>query len=91
MLGVDKSWCQTINTKLDKGKQYLKTDYCADCHEKTTRCADHWRLFALSDPDDYDFKSVCADEHLLVCEQCEALDLDKLNDKITNFKSVKYI
>ena len=25
LFGVDKSWCQAINTKLDKRKQYLKT------------------------------------------------------------------
>ena len=92
LFGVDKSWCQAINTKLDKRKQYLKTDYRVDCHDRTSGCADHCRLFALSDPADDDFKSCCDHEHLLVCEQCEALDLllAELNEKITYFKSSKY-
>ena len=92
LFGVDKSWCQAINTKLDKHKQYLKTDYRVDCHDRTSRCADHCRLLALSDPADDDFKSCCDHEHLLVCEQCKALDLllAELNEKITYFKSSKY-
>ena len=62
-----------------------------DCHDRTSGCADHCRLFALSDPADDDFKSCCDHEHLLVCEQCEALDLllAELNEKITYFKSSK--
>ena len=92
LFGVDKSWCQAISTKLDKRKQYLKTEYRVDCQEKTSLCADHCRRFALSDPDDDDSKCFCDHEHVLVCEQCEALDLvlAEINEKITSFVSSRY-
>ena len=82
VFGVDKSWCQETNTKLKKGKQYLKTDYHANCQDKTAHCADHCRFFALSNPLDDDFK----------CVKCEALDIvfAELNQKITKFQSDKY-
>ena len=82
LFGVDKSWCQEVNTKLKKGKQYLKTDYRVDCQNRTAHCAD---------PSD-DFKSACDHEYLLVCEQCDALDsvFAELIEKITKFQSDKY-
>ena len=91
LFGVDKSWCQEVNTKLKKGKQYLKTDYRVDCQNRTAHCADHCRLFASRDPSD-DFKSACDHEYLLVCEQCDALDsvFAELIEKITKFQSDKY-
>ena len=77
---------------MKRGKQYLKTDYHANCQDKTAHCADHSRLFALSGPLDDDFKSTCDHQHLLVCEQCEALDIifAELNVTITKFQSDKY-
>ena len=92
LFGVDKSWCQEVNTKLKKGNQYLKTDYRVDCQDRIAHCADHCRLFALSDPLDDDFKSACDHEHLLACEQCDALDsvFAELIEKITKFQSDKY-
>ena len=86
LFGVDKSWCQEVNTKFKKGKQYLKTDYRVDCQDKKAHCADHFRLFALSDPSDDDFKSTCDHDHLLVCQQCDALDsvFAEINFKVTN-------
>ena len=77
---------------MKKGKQYLKTDYRADCQDKKAHCADHCWLFALSDPLYDDFKSTYDHEHLLVCEQCEALDfvIAELNEKFTKFQCDKY-
>ena len=63
-----------------------------DCQDRIAYCADHYRLFALKDPLHDDFKSACDHEHLLVCEQCDALDsvFAELIEKITKFQSDKY-
>ena len=89
LFGVDKSWCQEVNTKLKKGKEYLKTDYHVDCQDRAAHCADHCRLFALSDPLDDDFKSACDHEHLLVCNALDSVFAEVI-EKITKFQSDKY-
>jgi hypothetical protein len=72
-VGMDKSWVQNIIRRLEKAKQYLKTDYKANCQASESHCADHCRAFALSDPDAEDFQIKCKHQHLLICESCEEL------------------
>ena len=45
--------------------------HCRD--EEDSRCADHCRKFALSDPVDEDFKQQCLHDHLSKCDSCEEL------------------
>ena len=53
--GVDMKWSQLINKRLQKAKQYLKTDYKVHCQENESPCADLCRAFALSDSVDEAF------------------------------------
>ena len=50
--GVDMKWSQSVIKRLQKTKEYLKTDYKVHCQESESPCADHCRAFALSDPSD---------------------------------------
>jgi hypothetical protein len=71
--GNTKAWALGITKRLDKAKQYLKTDYKVSCQEETSLCADHCRVFALNDPDDKDFKTSCDHLHTALCTDCEEL------------------
>ncbi|CAB4035495.1 hypothetical protein AC249_AIPGENE16100, partial, partial [Paramuricea clavata] len=46
--GVDMKWSQSVIKKLQKAKEYLKTDYKVHCQESESLCADHCRAFALN-------------------------------------------
>ena len=72
-VGMDEIWVQNIIKRLEKAKQYLKTDYKANYQAAESRCADLCRPFALSDPDAEDFQTKCNHQHLLICESCEEL------------------
>ena len=52
---------------------YLKTTYRNHCKEDDSKCADHCRVFALSDAGDTDFQKVCSHSHNVNCEDCEKL------------------
>ena len=72
-VGVDTKWGQNILQKLDKAKQYLKTDFKTHCLESESTCADHCIPFALSDPDDVNFQVKRTHHHTVFCESCENL------------------
>ena len=72
-VGVDTKWGQNILQKLDKAKQYLKTDFKTHCLESESTCADHCIPFALSNPDDVNFQIKCTHRHTVFCESCENL------------------
>ena len=52
---------------------YLKTTYRNHCEEGDSKCADHCRVFALSDAADTDVQKVCSHSHNVNCEDCEKL------------------
>ena len=52
---------------------YLKTTYHNHCEEDDSKCADHCRLFVLSDAADTDVQKVCSHSHNVKCEDCEKL------------------
>ena len=52
---------------------YLKTTYRNHCKEDDSKCADHCRVFALSDAGDTDFQKICSHSHKVKCEDCEKL------------------
>ena len=60
--------------------------------KKDSRCADHCRKFALSDPVDEDFKHQCLHEHLSKCDSCEDLKtvLQSVEGKINELSSLMY-
>ena len=66
-------WGAHTKEKLDQAKRYLKTDYKVHCKEESRPCADHCRVFALSDANDEAFKQDCAHWHNLQCDMCESL------------------
>lgn len=66
--GVDIKWSQSIIKRLQRAKQYLKTDHKVHCQENESPCADHCRAFALSDPADKEFQIKCAHQHTMACE-----------------------
>ena len=71
--GVDMKWSQSVIKRLQKTKEYLKTDYKVHCQESESPCADHCRAFALSDPSDKEFQVKCFHQHTMECENCENL------------------
>ena len=83
-LGVDIKWSQETIKRLEKAKQYLKTDYKVHCQENESPCADHCRAFALSDPAESEFQLNCAHEHTMVCENCDNIKstLEEIRDKL---------
>ena len=71
--GADPDWCAGIKEKLNQAKRYLKTDYKVHCKEECSPCADHCRVFALSDPVNEAFTQECEHLHNLQCDMCENL------------------
>ena len=71
--GANAEWSVKIKEKLNQGKRYLKTDYKVHCKEDSSSCADHCRVFALSDESDNAFKQECEHPHDLQCDSCEDL------------------
>ena len=63
--GASPEWGANTKEKLDQAKRYLKTDYKAHCKEESSPCADHCRVFALSDANDEAFKQDCEHWHNL--------------------------
>ncbi len=72
-VGCSKTWSLDITKRLDKAKQYLRTDYKVSCQGENSLCADHCKVFALSDPTDKDFESSCEHQHTALCSDCEDL------------------
>ena len=83
-VGVDISWSADIQTRLNAGKQYLKTDYKVHCHEGSSPCANHCRVFGLSDPRDSDFQEKCEHSHVLIWSFCDNIKsvIGDIEDKI---------
>ena len=72
-VGAEKDWCKEVRKRLQESKLYLKTTYRNHCEEDDSKCADHCRVFALSDAGDTDFQKVCSHSHNVNCEDCEKL------------------
>ena len=71
--GVDPEWAMNVKEKLDDGKKYLKTNYKVHCKEDGSPCADHCRVFTLSDSSIEEFEHKCSHQHNLQCDMCESL------------------
>ena len=71
--GASAEWCKEVQSALKNGKRYLKTEYRAHCREDESPCPDHCRCFALSDPQNTEFKGSCAHQHQVRCDRCEDL------------------
>ncbi len=80
--GAGKTWSIAINKRLDKAKQYLKTNYRADCTVDHSLIADHCKSYALSDPTDTDFQTLCDHQHPSSCGRC--VDLKAVLQEIEN-------
>ena len=72
-LGAENDWCKEVRKRLRESKLYLKTTYRNHCEEDDSKCADHCRVFALSDAGDTDFQKICSHSHKVKCEDCEKL------------------
>ena len=90
--GVDVKWSQLINKRLQKAKQYLKTDYKVHCQENESPCADHCGAFALSDSVDEAFQVKCSHQHTMSCENCENLKstLEEIRKKLQETHHFSY-
>ncbi|KAK3735902.1 hypothetical protein QZH41_001349 [Actinostola sp. cb2023] len=90
--GASKEWGSDAKISLKKAKCYLKTEYRVHCREEESTCADHCRKFALSDPDDDDFKHQCLHDHTLKCNNCDDLKtvLQSIKEKIDELSSSMY-
>ena len=71
-VGTDKEWCAQTGKMLKEAKLYLKTSYRGHCQEES-RCPDHCRAFALSVPNDADYRTDCSHDHDFSCRDCEVL------------------
>ena len=72
-LGAEKDWCKEVGKRLQESKLYLKSTFRNHCEEDDSKCADHCRVFTLSDAGDTDFQKVCSHGHNVKCEDCEKL------------------
>ena len=63
-------WGANTKEKLDQAKRCLKTDYKVYYKAESSPCADHCRVFALSDANDEAFKQDCKHWHNLQCDMC---------------------
>lgn len=90
--GVSKDWCFDTKNSLTKAKCYLQTEFRVHCRQEESTCADHCRKFALSDPDDDDFKQKCLHRHTLKCNNCEELKtvLASIKQKLDELSSLMY-
>ena len=68
---ADNEWCAQTGKMLKEAKLYLKTSYRGHCQE--SRCPDHCTGFALSVPDDADYRTDCSHDHDFSCCDCKAL------------------
>ena len=64
--GKSSAWVQDVKERLKAGKSYLKTNFKIHISEES-QCADHCRVFALSDPEDH----LCEHEHTKSCQSCD--------------------
>ena len=64
--GKTSAWVQGVKDRLKGGKSYLKTNFKIRVSEES-QCADHCRVFALSDPEDH----LCEHEHTKSCQSCD--------------------
>ena len=88
--GASEVWCSQTKKKLNAGKLYLKTSYSSHCQEENCQCVDHCIPFALSDPDDKNFRTDCGHQHNLVCSDCQSLadTIQAVKSEITKHSSV---
>ena len=84
--GAEKSWAINVEKRLLAGKQYLRTDFKVHCNEDISPCADHCRMYALSDPVDKDLQEQCSHVHNVICDQCQDIRdvIDEIETKIKN-------
>lgn len=71
-LGAPSDWVMATKKSLKDSKRYLKTQYRVHCTEESA-CADHCKSFALSDSRDKNFKTLCHDDHNIICESCDSI------------------
>ena len=64
--GKSSAWVQGVKDRLKAGKSYLKTNFKIRVSEES-QCADHCRVFALSDPEDH----LSEHEHTKSCQSCD--------------------
>ena len=60
--GKSSAWVQGAKDRLKAGKSHFKTNFKIRVSEES-QCADHCRVFALSDPEDH----LCEHEHTKSC------------------------
>ena len=53
----EQDWCKEVQMRLKESKLYFKTTYRNQCKEDDRKCANHCRVFALSNAGDTDFHS----------------------------------
>ncbi|KAK3712196.1 hypothetical protein QZH41_018426 [Actinostola sp. cb2023] len=66
------TWTKEQKSELKSAKRYLKSDFKVHVSKQST-VPDHCPAYALSDPKDKDFQSVCAHNHLDTCDRCASL------------------
>jgi hypothetical protein len=90
--GVAKEWADATKKSLREAKRYFKTSYVTHCQEADSTCADHCRMFALSDPLDIDFQENCSHSHCSSCTSCKNLKetLDNINKVIKSLSTNMY-
>lgn len=72
-IGKSQMWVRDIKSRLKLSKAYLKTDYKAHVSMES-ECADHCRVFALSDPESNSTLSgICRHEHTKSCTSCDEI------------------
>jgi hypothetical protein len=91
-MGLEKCLVEELKRSLRNGKSYLGSTFANHCQGDDSRCPDHCRKFALSDPVDKDFQQPCDHEHNDVCSQCDELTvcLYRLNELVKAANNVTF-
>ena len=73
-MGIEQDCCKEVGKRLQESKLYFKTTYRYHCKKDDSKCADHCRVFALSDAVDTDFQRACSHNavtvYFLKAEEC---------------------
>ena len=73
--GLSNDLSKQYKSNIEDAKQYLKGQYPINVSNQSSLCADHCRIFALSDPKKKMFNKSCDHEHLQECSSCNQLDM----------------
>ena len=72
--GLSNESANQLKLDIENAKQYLKGQFPINVSNESSLCADHCRMYSLSDPKKEMFRKKCDYEHSNKCSNCNQLD-----------------